>query len=287
MPTKTAKKNSSPIPVPAPQKPLEPGENPLVPHETLRQMYLKMLHARLLTEHLAGKAKTRLAASVHGQEACRASVAQVLVQGDLVADSQPGPLMSLVLGARPSDLLQKKPVIPPPPSSLLPFLDAADDRLNATLGAAFALKHLGRAGVAAVFVEQDEAGSKLWRRCLTVAVRQELPILFIALADAKHDGRARLTAVAHASGASGIAVDATDAIALYRVVQESMIRLRTSGGPVLIEAIAFLPDAKSKALSPDPVAAMRQCLIQRKAATEAWMKSAESAFRQQLSKAKT
>ncbi len=282
MSTKTAKKNSSPKPLLAPQKPLEPGENPLVPHETLRQMYLKMLHARLLTKHLAGKAKTRLPASVHGQEACRASVAQGLVQGDLVADSQPGPLMSLMLGAKPSGLLQKKPVTPP--SSLLPFLDAADDRLNATLGAAFALKHLGRAGVAVVFVEQDEAGSKLWRRSLTVAAQQELPVLFIALAGARHDGRARLTAVAHASGSAGIAVDAADAIAFYRVVQESMIRLRTSGGPVLIEAIAFRPDTKSKTLSPDPVAVMRQCLIQRKAATKAWIKSAESAFRRQLSK---
>lgn len=283
MPTKTAKKNSSPKPVPAPQMLLAPGENPLVPHETLRQMYLKMVHARLLTEHLARKPKTKLSASVHGQEACRASVAQGLAQGDLVADSQPDTLMNVVLGANVFEVLRKKPATP---SSLMPFLDDADDRLNATLGAAFALKHHGRNGVAVVFLEQEEAGNKLWRRSLTVAAQQELPILFIALAGTKHDGHARLTAVAHASGVAGIAVDAGDAIALYRVAQESMIRLRTGGGPVLIEAIVFRTGTKSKALAPDPVTVMRQCLLQRKATTEAWIKNVESTFRQQLAKAR-
>ena len=282
MPTKTAKKSSSPKPAPAPQKPLAPGENPLVPHETLRQMYLKMLHSRLLAEHLARKPKTRLAASVHGQEACRASIVQGLTLGDLVADSQPGPLMELLLGAEPASLLQKKAATPP--SALLPFLGQASDRLNAALGAAFVLKHLNRSGLVAVFVEQEEAGNKLWRQCLTVAAKQDLPILFIALPKPKNDGRAKLTAIAHASGLAGIAVDAADAIALYRVVQESMVRVRTGGGPVLIEPIAFRHGEKSN--QSDPVSIMRQCLLHRKAATEVWIQSAEATFRKQLAKLK-
>ena len=73
----------------------EPQENPLVNNKKLRQMYLAMIEARMLDEHIAKlqrKAKTRIN-STRGQEACRVSTAIELVEGDLVSDSQAGVVM--------------------------------------------------------------------------------------------------------------------------------------------------------------------------------------------------
>ena len=76
-----------------------------MPHLVLRQMYEKMLQARLLeervsaaplkTKNVAAKSKKRAADSGRGQEACRVAVVQGLAAGDLVAEAQPGPVMAL------------------------------------------------------------------------------------------------------------------------------------------------------------------------------------------------
>ena len=67
----------------------EAGENPLVPNAKLRQMYSKMLEARMLEEavvkRVAKKGKKKRTAVIRGQEAVRVSTTIDLTQDDLVS----------------------------------------------------------------------------------------------------------------------------------------------------------------------------------------------------------
>jgi TPP-dependent pyruvate/acetoin dehydrogenase alpha subunit len=163
-------------------------------------------------------------------------------------------------------------------SGLLPFFEAPSDRLGAALGAALALKQATGSNMVLVFVDDGEVNAKLWRRTLSVAAKYELPIMFAVVPSSDHEGHPQLTKIAHGCGVAGIAVEATDAIAMYRVAQESMGRIRGGGGPVLVEGIHFrLPVDKARKTI-DPVAAMRKCVLDRKAATAAWVDRVERAF---------
>jgi TPP-dependent pyruvate/acetoin dehydrogenase alpha subunit len=76
-------------------------------------------------------------------------------------------------------------------------------------------------------------------------------------------------------------VDAADPVALYRVAQESMLRARAGGGPVLMECIPFqLPGKRTE--SADPILTMRQFMLPRGVATEAWFQSVSNRFAARL-----
>ncbi|WP_213806787.1 thiamine pyrophosphate-dependent enzyme [Granulicella sp. dw_53] len=276
-------------------------ENPLVPNVVLRQMYQKMAESRLLGEYAlrAGrKAKGAIALkSTNGQEACRVSVTQGLGDGDVVLDSQPGELMEYLLGAKLSEILRRlsgdtkskqakstgetKPL----PTGLLPFVKEAEERLFAGLGAALLLKRLNRPNGVVIFVEHKEVSNGTWRRAFTLAAAQNLSVIFVLLAGAKlgkDKGKAGVSDIALSCGVPGIPVDASDAVALYRVAQETMGRIRSGEGAVLIEGIPFPAPGEDRAIA-DPVAAMKASLLQRQIATEEWIAGVEKEFRRQLS----
>jgi TPP-dependent pyruvate/acetoin dehydrogenase alpha subunit len=132
-------------------------ENPLVPNVVLQEMYQKMVELRLLAQHAQkagrkGKAGLRLESMI-GQEACRVSVTQGLGADDLVMDSLPGELMTYTLGARLPNVVRsivagakgKKEAGGRVNSKListrlLPFVEEAEARLFAGLGASLLLK---------------------------------------------------------------------------------------------------------------------------------------------------
>ncbi len=277
-------------------------ENPLVPNAVLRQMYQKMVETRLLGElavRLGRRAKTGLRVnSIHGQEACRVSVTQGLGAGDMVLDSQPGGPMAHLLGAKLEDVLQgfgagaggakgskTSGSTQPSATGLLPFVKEAEERLFAGLGAALLLKQLERTDGVVIYVEQREASDGVWRRALKLAAAQDLPVIFVVLPgtkDGKTKAKAEVSGIAHRCGVPGIAVDASDVVALYRVAQESMGRLRGGGGPVVIEGIAFHVQGRPKPDGADPVAQMRRSLLQRQVGTDAWMAGIGKEFRRRL-----
>jgi TPP-dependent pyruvate/acetoin dehydrogenase alpha subunit len=75
-------------------------------------------------------------------------------------------------------------------------------------------------------------------------------------------------------GVPGIPVDAGDAVALYRVAQESLGRTRGGDGPVLIECVDYRAEGKAKTATADPLVSMKEFLLTRKVGTETWLKSA-------------
>lgn len=267
----------------------EPGpqENPLIPNKKLRQILVAMTEMRVLdayiAEHIAGlqrgrKARRRLD-STAGQEACRVSTAIDLEPGDLVSDAHTGVAMDSLLRhvAELASGTKKRG------ASLggdgvarqLPWIEDVGDRLRMAMGAALAFKTMKQSHIVVAYVRHGDVSNELWRQILSLASTLELPVIFVVLPDGsgkkkKRNGADVLTTKSRSWGVPGIPVDASDAVALYRVAQESIGRTRNNGGPVLVECVTYqLKNEQSSAV--DPIVQMKSFLIGRKVCTEAWL----------------
>lgn len=280
-----------------------PHENPLVPNKKLRQIYTAMAQAQLLDEHitrLQQKAKTRRIASTFGEEACRVATAIDLKPGDLVSDAHLSATMDLIFGASLTPLLrniaavisgsQTKDRISTNAvivSRQLPWIDGAESRLNMAMGAALALKTQKQNNIVMAYAYLAELPKRVWKQVLTLAAQLNLPIIFVLLPQA--DGKGEATNIckdARSAGLPGIPVDANDAVALYRVAQESMGRSRGGDGPVLIECISCRATGQRKNKMSDPILHMKDFLTGRKVCTEDWANHASKAFLKRLTTAK-
>ncbi len=268
-------------------------ENPLIPNKKLRQMYVAMAEARVLDEHIAGlqkRMKGRRLDSTRGQEACRVSTAIDLEPGDLVSDSQVGVVMDMLAGGKAGSLLKRVAEIHSGKQArrirlagasgrVMPWIDDAGDRLRMAMGAALSFKTLGRPNVVVAYVRHGQVSKRVWRLVLERASKLELPLIFVILSvmkGEKRDEMAKLGAVPR------IPVDAGDAVALYRVAQESLGRTRGGDGPVLIECLAYRAEGSGGAASVDPLVQMKEFLLNRKVCTEAWLERAGDGLRRRI-----
>jgi acetoin:2,6-dichlorophenolindophenol oxidoreductase subunit alpha len=278
-------------------------ENPLVPNKKLQQMYVAMAEARELDEYIArlqrhAKGRRRLD-STRGQEACRVSTTIDLVPGDLVSDSQVGVVMNLLAGEKVDSLLKRVVEFRSGKKTkgakgvgasrrVLPWIDDAAERLRMALGAALSFKTLGMTNVVVAYVRQGEIGKGVWRQVLGLASKLELPVIFVVLPSAKAARGAGVTKLSNKSrryGVPGIPVDLGDAVALYRVAQESMGRTRAGDGPVLIECREFRVEGRGARAPVDPLAQMRGFLLGRKVCTRAWLEGAGDGLRRRIAAA--
>jgi TPP-dependent pyruvate/acetoin dehydrogenase alpha subunit len=189
------------------------------------------------------------------REAALVAPAIGLAPGDLLSDALHGPALRFLRGtalhialaaadAKPS---RRRGILAEcGPARLLPFLSSASDRLLAAIGAAQALQpNSGQADI-----RSGEAESALLRRVFQLAAEQSLPILFVALQPSgpyhSRSSNGTLSSLSHRAGVPGIATDASDAVAIYRVAQESLGRARAGGGPALIECVPFILANPSK-----------------------------------------
>lgn len=268
-----------------------PHENPLVPNKKLRQMFVAMTEARCLDEHIAmlqRKGKIRLQLdSIRGQEACRVSIVIDLKSDDMVIDSQVGVTTELILGADAGSLLKNlaaRGSIGKAQGSgsekQLPWIEDVEDRLRIAMGAALAFKTLKRTNLVVAYVRPREAAGSV-KRVLTLAAKLDLPMIFVVLPerDSKSKNISRKT---RALGVPGIPVDASDAVALYRVAQESIGRTRGGDGPVVIECIRYRLKGKQSVRVLDPIAQMEEFMLARKVEDRAWMDQVSKAFRKRL-----
>jgi TPP-dependent pyruvate/acetoin dehydrogenase alpha subunit len=280
-------------------------ENPIVPNKKLLQMYSVMADARAFDEYIAGlqkgvKARRRLG-STQGQEACRVSTSLELLPGDLVSDSQPGVVMDLIAGAQSKAQLDSllgrvakfhegkidgaKLAREGALARVLPWVEDAGDRLRMAMGAALSFKTLKRESVVVAYVGHGDLGGKQWRGVVQLASRLELPMIFVVLPGSRKDknGVNQLTAKVRGWGMPGIPVDANDAVALYRVTQESVGRIRGGGGPVLIECKGYRVNGVGGDFSQDPLVQMKSFLLGRKVCTKAWLERAGERLRKRIS----
>lgn len=273
-------------------------ENPLMPDERLRQIYTAMLHMRLFERHLAtrtGAKKTaKLAETVHGEEAARASTALSLGTGDLILDCGTAPAMKLLLGAELSDLKRSRTAKTVRPAAqtategsaqTLPFANDPAQQIQRALGAAAVLKVQGTGRVLLVYVRSEEVRGKTWKRALGIAAEQELPVIFVALPElreksSRHTGD--LADHARSWGVPGFPVDGSDAIPLYRVMQESLLRARTGGGPALLECVPFHLKHEDPGVVQDPLDHLAELLIAKGVADQRWIAQTHGAFAKRL-----
>lgn len=262
----------------------KPRENPLVPHRRLREMYLAMAGARLLaewmTEH-AGRGKSRGLGQA-GEEACRASVLIGLERGDLVLDARAPLTASYLLGAGGSTLAKAWRAKTERTAALedgrhgrrLAIGPESEGGLGLLAGAGLVLKSQGAGRVLVVILEGGDAGAATWKTVLTRTAKAEIPVLFVVL-PGKGARAGEMSVRATRLGVPGIAVDADDAVALYRVAQESLVRSRMGGGPVLMECVR-LSRARGTERDVDCLEAMRSVVVAKGAADEAWIERAEA-----------
>jgi TPP-dependent pyruvate/acetoin dehydrogenase alpha subunit len=269
----------------------EAGENPLVPNEKLRQMYTTMLEARMLEDAVTKKARGKKGrvASIRRQEAVRVSTAIELGSEDLVSDVAASAGMGLILGGDAASLLKRFSKAETEKASagagerLLPATKDAEERLHVAVGAAAALKAQKRGGVVVAYARAGDLGNAGWRRVLEPAAKLELPVIFAVLPPARGTKSSTVIAACHATGVPGMSVDACDAVALYRVTQESLGRTRACDGPVLIECVAWHVEGRRTAPD-DPLEHLKAFLLERKICTPAWFdRTREAAHRRLLS----
>jgi acetoin:2,6-dichlorophenolindophenol oxidoreductase subunit alpha len=92
-----------------------------------------------------------------------------------------------------------------------------------------------------------------------------------------------ISALALRCGVPGIAVDGNDAVAIYRVSQESIGRARTGDGAAVMECIPFVVAGMKHKRGEDPhdaVAGMERYMLPRKVVTPAWMEREARTFAQ-------
>jgi TPP-dependent pyruvate/acetoin dehydrogenase alpha subunit len=261
-------------------------ENPLMPNKRLRELYTAMVELSLLEGKIAGlqtRKKTSQLRLHFGEEGCVVSTIMSLKPGDLTGESEPSIAPEFLRGTTKLTALLKrtKPPATRPSPELPPISDTAT-RLNLTIGAALALAVTKKGSLTVAYIHAGDLTSQQWKPILKLAATQIAPILFVVLPHpTKIDKPGQLGLTSTSCGVPGIPVDAADPVALYRVAQESMLRIRAGGGPVLMECIPFQIPGK-RAESTDPILTMQQFMLPRGVATEVWFNQVATRFAARL-----
>jgi acetoin:2,6-dichlorophenolindophenol oxidoreductase subunit alpha len=274
-------------------------ENPLMPHKKLRQIYTAMVQARLVWKALP--ASRRDASRTKGMEACLVSASVDLGPGDLVSDALVGGAVDYLRGERLGAVMRPKAARPRKvvadcgAARRLATIPGAAERLWATLGAASALKSIpapqeadgqGRSkGVVMAYLLQDTLAESELIPILTCAAKQELPIIFVVMPPSLGTAAGEVSQLSLQCGVAGIAVDGDDAVAIYRVAQESIGRARVGGGPALIECIPFITEGSEDSRQ-DAIAGIERYLLQRGVCTKAWLDGTTRSFAEKVKAAK-
>jgi hypothetical protein len=235
-------------------------ESPLISHIRMRAMYRGLLEVRHLGTRMSKSARLP-----RGLEACWIGTAIDLKPGDLTSNSHGAAIIEYIrsVGERPTagpgTPTQIRKLIGAEPK---PFAGAPADRLLCAIGAAMAVKSAREKSVVLAYFAADELTPADWRRTLKIAAAEELPLVIVSVGNS----------VATPAGVHFpvIPVDAADAVAIYRVAQECILRAREAGGSAVI---ACVPSGT------DPIKTLASQLIAKGICTPRWITGAEEQVR--------
>jgi hypothetical protein len=236
------------------------SENPLLPHSKLRELHDLMQRCHTLER----KQKSGAA-----REALLAATAIHLLPGDL-------------LSAAAGDMTagQMAPAAKKPNVGSAVGGGAIDARLSLCAAAARGLQAAGVDGLVLAFAQAGgvEPG---WMAALEWAQQSQLPLL-VACADTtggkptsrdRRGGKraepalnyANMSRFAKRMKLPVLTVDGEDAVAVYRVMQESVLRARMGGGPAVLWAVMTPKESIAKMpRSNQPIARLRQYMAVRR-----------------------
>jgi TPP-dependent pyruvate/acetoin dehydrogenase alpha subunit len=237
-------------------------ENPLLPHRKLRELHTLMLRTRDLE---------RKQKSTSAREALLAATTMQLLPGDLLS-SRTNDLTAAQLAptGKKRNPTDKKPRT----SGTLPPIANIPSRLALCAAAAKALQAAGTDGLVLSFTQQA-AAEPGWLAALEWAQTAMLPLILVCTdptaglpsrsTKAKPSDPildfATINRLAARTKLAVLTVDGEDAVAVYRVMQESVLRARNGLGPAVIWAI--MSPAKPKP-SAQPIARLEAYLAARK-----------------------
>jgi pyruvate dehydrogenase E1 component alpha subunit len=214
-------------------------ENPLLPHAKLRELHKLMLHTREL--------ERKQRAALGAREAVFAATAMQLQPGDLLCGTAVDSTLEELAPAT-----KTKPKAGKLSGYVAPPLDS---RLSAAAALARGLQGAGTDGLVLAYAAAG-ASEPGWQQALTWAHQAQLPLI-LACVDATGGKAPRGASTAKAAPLTWatlvpfakklhlpiLAVDGEDAVAVYRVMQESVIRARYGGGPAVLWAVTTPPGA--------------------------------------------
>ena len=260
----------------------------LISNEKLLAIYIAMVKCRMLEQRATMLFQQgQLASDLHGSsghEACAAAVATELGPHDALSIAPGDWLPAFVKGITLENLFRTLAPTPVPTDHDQPavpadleyksVLFAADDahRIEGIRDRAQAIQASQKGAVLAAYLPNGPSLPRPWHSLMTAASSKRLPIVFVRYSNNEITSRETLArsksknpeALLH--GVPAIAVDALDAVAVYRVAYEAILRARQGRGATLLEC-SFSPSTvnssgqrQSSLPSPDPVSAMETYL---------------------------
>ena len=216
------------------------AENPLLPHHKLQELYTLMERAR----NLERKSKR----ATYPREAMLAAATIHLAPGDALIPAANDTVAPHLAPARKSTIAGAQPFTPTAP----PLLVAA--------ATARGLQIAGASGLVLAFAEANTAEPG-WTEALTWAQAERLPLIVLCAdptgLSAKQPKRnglltsGALHTLSHKLGLPTLIADGEDAVAMFRVMQESALRARTQAGPSVIwAALAAQPEGTPRSAAP-------------------------------------
>jgi hypothetical protein len=225
-------------------------ENPLLPNARLREMYKLMQR----TAALRKRSNVR-------DEALLCATAMHLAPGDF-AMPLPGDTVAHEVVAQFLSLRKKRNV------SSAVSTPMPSNRAHLAAGIAQGLLHAHSDRLAAIYVNSGTARQEAgWSAALTYAQQNTLPLLMIVadtgprVSGANALTLATISRMARPLHLPVVTVDGADAVAIYRVMQESVLRTRQGGGPAVLWCLL---DAAAASPAGSPVARMAAYLKARK-----------------------
>jgi TPP-dependent pyruvate/acetoin dehydrogenase alpha subunit len=226
----------------------------LISDDTFRELYAALLKCRMLDERLRVTPNYEQWA---GREAGSAGVVTCLRFGDSVALTPRGLLAGYLLSG--SFPLARNGAVTPARQLAAATADARRHKLEC----------LGNISV--VFADK----SQRMRDVFADAARERLPVFCI------REGRAPIAEAC--SDVPVIRVDSCDAVAVYRVAHESIMRARAGGGPTIMECLAWAADGQSQ----DPLKKLERYLAGKKLFRQNWKQRLEKKYDAILNEAVT
>jgi TPP-dependent pyruvate/acetoin dehydrogenase alpha subunit len=253
-------------------------------HDVLRRMYALMLKCRMLAERaqhlLGGSTPTTDTDFGIGHEAIVVGATLGLGPEDSMVAS-PRNLPAQIAKGAPLHYLLSQVALDSGIQSVVAtqHLSAgagAFDPFN--LGTCLALAHKleKRRNVVVALCAEERSTSDRWQQGMKFAGIHKLPMVYVLKRHSAFDLDASnrspllddLSFVARDGGVPAIIVDSNDAVAVWRVTQESIHRARNGAGPTLIECEI------QAAYSNDPLAQMEHYMKKRGAWDDEWRQDA-------------
>lgn len=229
----------------------------LVSNEKLLAIYTAMVKCRMVEQRASMLFQQgRLASDLHassGREATSAAIAIDLLRGDSLGLSVGDLLPAMVKGMPLEDVFRALAPASAQRNGVASLAASALEQNNIVSAGnkaepptiirerALAAQAAGKGDIVAAILPSNEKSLKPWHEILAAAASQRLPIVFVHYADVAGQGRTvkpirkSKNPDAFFHGVAGITVDAVDAVAVYRVAYEAIMRARQGRGATLLE----------------------------------------------------